>query len=95
MILRFRMAKTAVARRGASMQGRSAAKIFSALYPCNPLISLVLVERIQGNPSFSNGHWRGVSQRNGGRSRKPKSADERANHGRKRGLTGSIAKRSA
>jgi hypothetical protein len=60
MILRFRMAKTAVARRGASMQGRSAAKIFSALYPCNPLISLNPDERIQGNPSFSNGHWRGV-----------------------------------
>jgi hypothetical protein len=95
MMLRFRMAKTAVARCDAATQGRSAAKIFSALYPCNPLISLNPDERIQGNPSFSNGHWRGGSQRNGGRPRKPKSADERANHGRKRGLTGSIAKRSA
>ena len=42
-------------------EGRgSDAKKFLALFPCNPLISLISDERIQGNPRKSNGQKAGI-----------------------------------
>jgi hypothetical protein len=44
-----------------SSRGKRQEKNFRKI-PCNPLISHVSDERIQGNPSFSNPQNRGFSQ---------------------------------
>ena len=54
--------------------GKAEQKNFSAKIRCNPLISLVSHERIQGNPRKPKRHKRGFSRRKGHRPRKSKSA---------------------
>jgi hypothetical protein len=71
-----RMAKTAVARSGASNPAdKSTEKNFAHFMPRNPLISLDSDERIQGNTRQSNPHELGSSQRNGHKPRKAKRID--------------------
>src|ERR1700722_19021303 len=53
-------------------------KILLLKISCNPLISLDLNERIQGNPRKSKPHIRGFSQRNGDQPRKSKRIDRTA-----------------
>jgi hypothetical protein len=61
---------TALSRRQKSARKKCLLKI-----SCNPLISLDSVERIQGNPSFSNPQNLGFSQRNGTFQENPNRAD--------------------
>jgi hypothetical protein len=64
---------------------KSARKKTSLKILCNPLISLDSVERIQGNPSFSNPQNLGFSQRNGTFQENPNPVDERRRDRRREG----------
>src|ERR1700733_5231128 len=55
-------------------KARGRANFFPARISCNPLISLVSDERIQGNPSFSNSQEPWVSRPKGHVPRKSKRA---------------------
>jgi hypothetical protein len=55
-----------------ALRHEGARNFLSAKIPCNPLKMLNSDERIQGNPSFSNPHERGLSRPNRQGPRKPK-----------------------